>query len=314
MFLGEIQDHHHSRNARHEGRLSVQMVGEIDDIHGTRKIRHIVRPSQRLEQLHAKLAKFVPEINTWTLLYNRAIEKHSGAQNQPNSLSQKIIDQGCATGLYNPMDKRHKKYKACTHPNPRHDAICVVDMDGAQQENFEFYHTLNGCVVCCDTIPKEYIKNLIRIRDLRQVWRRSGTHTVKRTLVTVPWKKTKSTWIAKVIGKDGASQETRCVIEEQVPRTKWQLTPTLDLQKKRNFDEKKDSSIVQCQQCDMNKIIGTVFGSCGAKIPNLSEEQEEQAQTLLQEGFAYIQDHTQLEMRPRKLRGNIHGQNMAQQQ
>ena len=74
------------------------------------------------------------------------------------------------------------------------------------------------------------------------------------------------------------------------------------------------SSIVQCQQCDMDKIIGTVFGSCGAKIPNLSEEQEEQAQTLLQEGFAYIQDHTQLEMRPRKLRGNIHGQNMAQQQ
>ena len=126
VFLGEIQDHHHSRNARDEGRLSEQLVGEIDDIHGTRKIRDIVRPSQRLEQLHAKLAKFVPEINTWTLLYNLAIEKHSGAQNQPNSLSQKIIDQGCAKGLYNPMDKRHKQVQVLhtSKSSPRRDLRC----------------------------------------------------------------------------------------------------------------------------------------------------------------------------------------------
>ena len=46
-----------------------------------------------------------------------------------------------------------------------HAAICVVDMEGAQKKNLKFYQTLNGCVVCFDTIPREHIKKVIYIRD-----------------------------------------------------------------------------------------------------------------------------------------------------
>ena len=72
-----------------------------------------------------------------------------------------------------------------------HDAIHVVDMESAQQDNFKIYQTLNGCVICFNTISKECIKQVIHIRrksrDQRQDSRRGDTHTPsKRASVTVP--------------------------------------------------------------------------------------------------------------------------------
>ena len=34
-----------------------------------------------------------------------------------------------------------------------HDAIYVVGMVRAQEETFKFFQTLNGCVICFDTMP-----------------------------------------------------------------------------------------------------------------------------------------------------------------
>ena len=53
---------------------------------------------------------------------------------------------------------------------------------------------------------------------------------------------------------------------------------------------------------------------CGAKQPNLLQEQEKLAGTSLQEGFAHIQALPELEIRPPNLRGNVDGQSRAQQQ
>ena len=59
-----------------------------------------------------------------------------------------------------------------TKPQPHHDAIYVVDMEGAQQTDFKFYQTINGCVSCLNTIPKEYIKKVIHIREKADTYAR----------------------------------------------------------------------------------------------------------------------------------------------
>ena len=43
-------------------------------------------------------------------------------------------------------------------------------MEGAQTENFEFYRTLNGCAICFNLIPKEYIKKVIHVRDKAEIY------------------------------------------------------------------------------------------------------------------------------------------------
>ena len=60
-------------------------------------------------------------------------------------------------------------------------------------------------VICFNTIPKECIKKVIHISGRAETYvriRGSVAHLPsKRTLVTTPWKKTKCTSIAKVIGQ-----------------------------------------------------------------------------------------------------------------
>ena len=55
------------------------------------------------------------------------------------------------------------------------------------------------------------------------------------------------------------------------------------------------------------------FVFCGAKRTHLPNGQEEQAQTLVNEGCAYNQALAKLEIRPQNLRGNTCGQNGARQ-
>ena len=76
------------------------------------------------------------------------------------------------------------KYRTHKHFKSHHDANYVENMEGAQNNNFKFYQTNNGCVICFDTIPKEYIKKVIHIRDRgsheSQDSRFSCTHTIEK--------------------------------------------------------------------------------------------------------------------------------------
>ena len=80
--------------------------------------------------------------------------------------------------LVKPTDKNpDNKYLGYKHWKPHHDAIYVVDMEGARV-------LPNGCVTCFNTISKEYIKRVVNIndknRDVSQDSGRSSTRTVKK--------------------------------------------------------------------------------------------------------------------------------------
>ena len=47
-----------------------------------------------------------------------------------------------------------------------HDAIYVVDMEGAHNKNLKFDRALNDCIVSFDTIPENHMKKAIHIRDI----------------------------------------------------------------------------------------------------------------------------------------------------
>ena len=116
-----------------------------------------------------------------------------------------------------------------------------MDMEGAQKHNLKVYQPLNGCVICLDTIPKEYIKKVIRIRDRADTKARiCGSVAHEPPVTTSWWSQTMSISHAKVIGKDTLLEETLCLVQKHVPQTKRQHTPhqeTRDLQWKGNFEE-----------------------------------------------------------------------------
>ena len=98
-----------------------------------------------------------------------------------------------ATWTENPnkQNTSHKHFKS------DHDVIYVVDMEGAQKKNLKFDQTLNGSVICFDTIHLEYIKKAIHTRDRAEAEGRTHGSVVhipsKRTLVTTWWSQTRST-------------------------------------------------------------------------------------------------------------------------
>ena len=56
-----------------------------------------------------------------------------------------------------------------------HDVIFVVDMELAQEESFEFFQTLNGCVICPNTVPPERCKR-------REIYKTKPRRTQRPTL------------------------------------------------------------------------------------------------------------------------------------
>ena len=195
---------------------------------------------------------------------------------------------------------------------PRHDEIYVVDMEGAQQENFELHQTLNGCVSCFN-YSKNIQRTYARIRG-------AVAHVPsERTLVTTPWEETKRTSSAKVIGKETQPKETPCALRKQAPRTNGNLLqirkPRTSIEKETSQRERKDlaeSPVPLLQHGKGHKR--NILRARGAKEQQLSKDQEEQAQTSLQECLKYIQSLTQPEKRNHKHRGNNKGQSRAQQQ
>ena len=83
--------------------------------------------------------------------------------------------------------------------------------------------------------------------------------TSKRSLMTAPWKKTRSTSIAKVVGYIYPLRaETPFAILEQIPQTKWQITPSkenLDLQNEGLFEEDGKTSLRAHGQCRRHKML-----------------------------------------------------------
>ena len=45
-----------------------------------------------------------------------------------------------------------------------HDRLFVIDLD-ATQYSLEFYQTANGSVLSCDTVPSEFLKKIINVKD-----------------------------------------------------------------------------------------------------------------------------------------------------
>ena len=117
-------------------------------------------------------------------LFLSATQEHSGDAVQPNFFSQKVLEKGqakelCYFGytkengikergllvedsikaedeqrctLVNPLDKNpdHNFGWPTLDVLPRRD----LDMERVQEEKFQFFQTLNGCVICFDTISQ----------------------------------------------------------------------------------------------------------------------------------------------------------------
>ena len=96
-----------------------------------------------------------------------------------------------------------------------HDAIYVVDMEGARKKNLKFYHrSMAAFSVCFYKTSNEYIQKVNQIRDSAFTEpnnRGSVAHIPSnRTPVTTWWSQTMRTSCAKVNDKDTLLEETPC--------------------------------------------------------------------------------------------------------
>ena len=110
--------------------------------------------------------------------------------------------------------------------------------------------------------------------------------------MAAPWKNTKSTSIAKVIGRDPCWRKLHAESKNRLHKHGGKLTPnkeTLNLQRKGSLEEGEETSTkIHCPSCSMDTVAGTIFCVGGAKRTNMSKKQEEASSKSLQEGFAVI--------------------------
>ena len=50
------------------------------------------------------------------------------------------------------------------HMKNHHDRLFVIDLD-ATQNSLEIYQTANGSVLCYDTVPSDFLKKIINLKD-----------------------------------------------------------------------------------------------------------------------------------------------------
>ena len=165
------QEPHHQPNAKDERPHSVQLVGTIDKNHETCWDAHTAAGNVMLyPDTHCRKTERGP-------LYNRATKRCSGAISQPNFFSQRIFELSCAKWLFHTCHakyetpstrkcssqaaptrtKVHKQFTSCS--------LTPWTQTLKQKKNLKFYQTLNGCIITLDTIPNEYIKKIIHVRD-----------------------------------------------------------------------------------------------------------------------------------------------------
>ena len=106
------------------------------------------------------------------MLYTRAIEGHPGAEIQPNFFSKKIIEKGCAKDLYHIGLAKNETaitqgrfepggFECKFNASPRRDLLRGA---GGRAAGGQVLPNLNDCAAS-PRFPKEYIKNVIHIRD-----------------------------------------------------------------------------------------------------------------------------------------------------
>ena len=64
-----------------------------------------------------------------------------------------------------PLGPNHDpKYKPYQHMKQHRDRLFVMDLEAAHN-SLEFYQTANGSVLCCDTVPSEFLTKIINLKD-----------------------------------------------------------------------------------------------------------------------------------------------------
>ena len=198
-----------------------------------------------------------------------------------------------------------------------------MDKEGAQDEGFKFHKTVERLRrMLQHDLQAAHKKGHPREgqdRDTRKDSRRDYVHTVEKIVDDSTVEKDEG--YLYCIGESRKIRWQRKLYarsSNKFHKQEWQLASnqeTLELQNKGNIEEnEKTSKRVHCPYNNMDNVEGTILCVCGAKQPNLLQEQEKLAGTSLQEGFAHIQALTKLEIRPPNLRGNVDGQSRAQQQ
>ena len=110
------------------------------------------------------------------------------------------------------VTKENKQFTMDKNPNtqglqrvfkPHHDAIFVVDMQGAQDEDLEFHQTSPTAASSASTrSARSTSEKVIHIQGHGRETRGFAARLQKISLMAAPWSKTKSTSIAQDIGKD----------------------------------------------------------------------------------------------------------------
>ena len=171
---------------------------------------------------------------------------------EPNFFSQKILEQrwlrkrSTISGLRrteHPVNKEHW-YQAASKVTKDDKQFILRSSNPwtrtqtkstrlTKKEKFEFYQTLNGCVICLNTIPKQYIKTVTTSgtgRERRQDLRRGCARTVKEIIDDGTVENNISTSVAKAIAKDTLLEGNSVRDPQHAPNLE-----TLDLQNKGTF-------------------------------------------------------------------------------
>ena len=143
--------------------LSVLFSETTDEIHGQRKGRKMLGTvSDRAPLFRA------PEVRDSHQRRTAGIKHPRRKQRTTSSLLH---------ACHPPGRKPSQTIQVYKHLRPHHNAIYVVNMVGAQQ----FYQTLNGGLICFNTIPQEHIEEVDHIRDMAETYARiRGTFSVKK--------------------------------------------------------------------------------------------------------------------------------------
>ena len=167
-----------------------------------------------------------------------------------------------------------------------------------KKEKFEFYQPLNGCVICFNTIPKQYIKTVTTSgtgRERRQDLRRGCARTVKEIIDDGTVENNISTSVAKAIAKDTLLEGNSVRYPQLAPNLE-----TLDLQNKGTFLRRTKrpqrgvaalSAAWTLSQAQRSMFVG--------RATELVERRR--GASIAPEGFACIQGLMKPEIRRKKL-------------
>ena len=154
---------------------------EIPELHH----RKMLEPSYRWRKRHATFGNSLPKKERGPIVKIQAIQGYSGANIQSNFFSQQILESGHATELYlirfakyeTAIEEKRlepgrcdQKQKSPSTPSTlwtkirtRNTRLTTISSltttrytlwTGAQDNKIKFYQTLNGCVICLETIPR----------------------------------------------------------------------------------------------------------------------------------------------------------------